>query len=180
MVAKAIAAPGKILSSLASRAFANQLPPIEAVTRPTKTKTTPKPKPKAQAKKAGQLKKLDLDSSTLSLNQIGAAPFLSIANKKDNKTFACSVKEIDQLLDWHNSNHEVGLTVNAIEPGISENISNEELLRRIPIEHHARLQAFRKRKISELPPHREYDYRIELEDRQKIGNWHCPIYRMSR
>ena len=53
IVAKAIAASGKILFSLASRAFVNQLPPIEAVTRPTKTKTTLKPKPKAQAKKAG-------------------------------------------------------------------------------------------------------------------------------
>ena len=116
----------------------------------------------------------------MSLNQIGAAPFLGIANKKDNKTFACSVKKIDQLLNWYNSNHEVGLTVNAIEPGISKNISDEELLRRIPIEYYTRLQAFRKRKIAELPLYRKYDYRIELKDRQKIGNWHYPIYRMSR
>ena len=101
----------------------------------------------------------------MSLNQIGAAPFLSIANKKDNKTYAYSVKEIDQLLDWYNSNHEVSLTVNAIEPGVSKNISNEELLRRISIEHYTRLQIFRKRKIAELPLYREYDYRIELEDR---------------
>lgn len=166
-----ITPPTNILSRLSSRAFANKLPSIEPVTRPVKDKTKPKSQPKKEPKKQAPFPQVGLqDNVPLDISHIGAAPFLSTASKKESQTFSCSIKEIDQLLDWFQQNEDVGLSINEITPEASEEICEEELLRRIPKEYHDRLEAFRKKKITELPPHRDYDHKIDLEEGQKIGN----------
>ena len=100
---------------------------------------------------ASQTRKAD----TVSIAQIGAAPFRYLLRKADTQVFAL------QLQDLYND----------------KDLGTEEK-RVLPEEFHDFLDVFSKKAADELPPHRIYDHHITLEGEAKLG--HAPLYNMSQ
>lgn len=58
-------------------------------------------------------------------------------------------------------------------------LTDEDLKKRLRPEAHEFIESFKKKKITELPPHHQYDYKVELEDGAHTSLGHCPLYAMS-
>jgi hypothetical protein len=100
----------------------------------------------------------DVTTKPLEIRMIQAAPFISLAKRRDHKIFAVTMEDIKK----------------ALEP--KQYIDPRPL---IPEEYHDLIDEFEKRFADQLPPHRdEHDFKIELEPGMtpKFG----PLYGMSR
>lgn len=96
----------------------------------------------------------------LEVAQIGAAPFMTLARNKECEVFAITMRDINQHLE----KQKKPLT----DP--------REIL---PPEYHDLLDVFSKKASDELPPHRSYDHRIELEGDPQEHLKNAPLYHMS-
>jgi WD domain, G-beta repeat len=112
-------------------------------------------KPRKKSKKQVTEEPLD-ESKPVSIAMIGAAAFRSLAQKKDVKTFSITPCQIDQMLE--SLNRTDGSTLCTIDPA-----TIEETRAKLPPEYHEFLDVFDRSKADELPPHRSYDHKIELE-----------------
>ena len=102
----------------------------------------------------------DPNPLTVDIKMIGAVPFIrSLRKEGASEVFSLSLREI---------NEEMGG-----EP--KEEIDYRKIL---PAEYHDLIDVFSKKASDELPPHRPYDHKIELEGEHKPG--HAPLYKMSQ
>jgi hypothetical protein len=105
--------------------------------------------------------------NVLDICTIGSVPFGKHLRHKDSELFTTSIYEIDQRLVELRSPQE---------PEIEE--TEEEMLRRtVPVEYHDLLDVFSKKASEELPPHRPYDHKIELEGSVPFS--YSPLYKMT-
>jgi hypothetical protein len=95
--------------------------------------------------------------TSLDICRIGTAPFYSLARKPHHEIFAVSMEDIDA----------------ALAPKIETEPSTK-----LPQELHDLLSTFSKAAANELPDHRNYDHKIDLEPGKKHG--YGPLYNMSR
>ena len=107
---------------------------------------------------------------------IGAAGIMFQQEK--NQYFSTSVKQIDKLLGWHNQHPDFAESINAMGE-FEQVLTDEDLKKRLPPEAWEFIETFKKKKIMELPPHRKYDHKIDLEDGANASLGHCPLYAMS-
>lgn len=84
-----------------------------------------------------------------SIAQIGAAAFRSLSRQPNTKLFSMSMAEL-QLAT-------IPVEISEIEP------LEQDLQKLVPREYHDFLDVFDKQAANELPPHRSYDHKIELE-----------------
>jgi hypothetical protein len=125
---------------------------------PTPIKKTKKPRKKGKKGKGARTIEKPLDESKpLSIAMIGAAAYRSLTQKKDVKTFSITPCQINQMLDSLNSQTDSS-TLCVINPAIIE-----ETRAKLPLEYHEFLDVFDRSKADELPSHRPYDHKIELE-----------------
>ena len=103
------------------------------------------------------------------MSTIGAAPFHSIAKKKGSKVGTMSIKELDILLQ---SKPE-----ELIDSREMDTAEKDYVLNKLPEEYHDFLDVFDKTAAKELPPHRPYDHKIQLEPDSQPTN--APLYPMS-
>ena len=99
-----------------------------------------------------------LEEKSLKIYPIGAASYRTLAKKKENKLFSISMMELDSMVE------QIGKEDRGYDSSINE-ISTQTLndvRSKVPEEYHDLLDVFDKKKASELPPHREYDCKIEL------------------
>ena len=103
---------------------------------------------------------------------IGAAAFNVNARDKRNEVFTTSIHEISTIL----REREVDL-----QPGPEPIVKTEEqmLLRTVPEEYHDLLTAFSKAKSDELPPHRKYDHKIEIDKDKGVPIGYHPLYNQT-
>ena len=113
----------------------------------------------------------------LDICMIGAAAFMTDAKKKlEGQVFSASIKEVDELLAWHQRNEGRELSIANLNTE-ADFLSECELKTLVPEEYHDLLDVFKRKKLEQLPPHRSYDHQIELESTASLGN--CPLYSMS-
>jgi hypothetical protein len=133
----------------------NESPIRRISTIPTSTPTKKARKPRKKSKKQITEEPLD-ESKPVSIAMIGAAAFRSLVQKKDVKTFSITPCQIDQMLESLNRTDSSALCT--IDPA-----TIEETRAKLPPEYHEFLDVFDRSKADELPPHRSYDHKIELE-----------------
>lgn len=109
--------------------------------------------------------------SSVDIAAIGAAPFKRHIRAKDSETFVTSLLEIDRVVYDKRA---------AIRK--EEELTEEELIhKRLPECYRDYADVFSKRASDELPPRRENDYKIVLEEGQRpeeiIG--YSPLYKQS-
>ena len=113
----------------------------------------------------------------LDICMIGAAAIMTDAKKRlEGQVFLASMKEVDELLAWHQRNEGRELSIANINTK-ADLLSESELRTLVLEEYHDLLDVFKEKKLEQLPPHRSYDHRIELESTASLGN--CPLYSMS-
>ena len=127
-----------------------------ATSTPAKKARKPRKKGKKGRKKITD-EPLD-ESKPVSIAMIGAAAYRSLIRKKDVKTFSITPYQIDQMLESLNRQATDSSALCAIDP-----ITIEETRAKLPPEYHEFLDVFDRSKADELPPHRPYDHKIELE-----------------
>jgi hypothetical protein len=101
-----------------------------------------------------QLKPVEV-KKTVNIAMIRAAAYRTLAKNKEVKTFSLTISEIDKTL----SPVESSLELNEMTPAMSL----KELKNKLPVDYHDFLNVFDKEKATQLPPHRSYDHKIELE-----------------
>ena len=82
---------------------------------------------------------------------IGAAAYQRLAQDPTIKTFSITPCQIDRILE----------SINLCQ--ISEMQTPEEVKDKLPLEYYDFLDVFDRKKAEILPPHRPYDYKIEIE-----------------
>ena len=113
----------------------------------------------------------------LDICMIGAAAFITDAKKKlEGQVFSARMKEVDELLAWHQWNKGKELSIANINTE-ADLLSESELRNLVPEEYHDLLDVFKKKKLKQLPPHRSYDHQIKLESTASLGR--CPLYSIS-
>jgi hypothetical protein len=91
---------------------------------------------------------------------IGAVPFVRNLRKQSAlEVFSVSLREVGEKLSG--------------EP--KEEIDYRKIL---PAEYYDLIDIFSKKALDELPPHRPYDHKVELEKEHNLG--HAPLYKMSQ
>jgi len=118
-----------------------------------------------------------LTSAKIDICMIEAAAFLTNTLTKHNgRVFAASIKEINELLSWQKRHSGQELTISNINDEVDP--TNEMNLKElIPKEYHDLMNVFKEKKLNELPSHRSYDHRIEVEQPIELST--CPLYSMS-
>ncbi len=91
----------------------------------------------------------------VNIAMIEAAAYRTLAKKKDVKTFTLTISEINKML----SSAKDSAKLNEITPAMSL----KELKEKLPLVYHDFLNVFDREKATQLPPHRSYDHKIELE-----------------
>ena len=87
-----------------------------------------------------------------------------LVNYKYNYHFQISYKEVYKLLEQYERNLGFNkLTVNNMNAS-DDIVPPEELARLVFLEQQKQLKVFNKRKITELPPYKEYDYKIKFKE----------------
>ena len=119
----------------------------------------PKKSPKPKSKSTGRARWLPdeepLDPNVDDISTVNAAAFDLLTKRKGSKVFALSMLEIDSYLGTGEP-----LECNEIET--PKEWTPEDIKRKLPPEYHDFLDIFEKQRADGLPPHREYDHRIEL------------------
>ncbi len=115
-------------------------------------------KPKTDAHKPGSV-----PNTGLSICEIGPNAFYYLMKNRQNEVFFTSLYEVDRILDER-------------EP--EEDLDTQELIEnRLPKRYSAYRDVFSKTESDRLPPHREYDHKIQLEG--PLPNRFSPLYRQS-
>jgi hypothetical protein len=122
------------------------------------TKKARKPRKKSKKGKNQVMEEPRDESKPVSIAMIGAAAYRSLTQKKDVKTFSITLCQIDQMLESLSRQASDGPTLCAIDSA-----TIEETKAKLPSEYHEFLDVFDRSKADELPPHRSYDHKIELE-----------------
>jgi len=95
------------------------------------------------------------EKKPVNIAMIGAAAYRTLAKNKEIKIFSLTISEINKAL----SPAEGSAELNEMTPAMSL----EELKKKLPIVYHDFLNVFDREKATQLPPHRSYDHKIELE-----------------
>lgn len=98
-------------------------------------------------------------AKAIEILQIGAAPFHLLSKQKDAECFSISLKDIQD--------HQERQQAKEVDP-----------LDVLPKEYHDLVNVFSKKHADELPPHRDLDHKIVLQEEAKPG--YCPLYNMSQ
>src|SRR5208282_4967836 len=99
----------------------------------------------------------------IDIKEIGAVGFHYNLCKQENEFFSTSLYEIDRLI------------ADALQDEDEE--TREEILRQLPPTYRDYIDAFSKLASNQLPPHRSYDYKIQLEADHSLG-FH-PLYKQT-
>ena len=107
----------------------------------------PRPRSRSHAKKP-----LAVD-----IKEIGAVGFHYNLRKKENEVFVTSLYEIDRLIE------------EALYPEDEDEETREEIDKRLPAAYKDYIDVFSKVASDQLPPHRSYDHKIQLEADHNLG-----------
>ena len=114
----------------------------------------PKPFPKIL-----QRPRPSLEEEAFTIHSVNADVFGFLARQaktKGTQLFAISMEDIDNLL---RANQKDALEVHTIETSVSE---KETIQKKLPPEYQDFRDVFNRTQADKLPPHRSYDYKIEL------------------
>jgi len=113
----------------------------------------------------------------LSIAQIGAAPFISLARKKGNQLFTLSLRDLDLALNPTRDLSLCKVTAGELrkKEDLKKNLDPKTI---VPTEYHDRISAFSRANSELLPPHRPSDHRIKLKEGATAPSG--PLYPMSR
>jgi hypothetical protein len=86
--------------------------------------------------------------------------------QKETEFFTTSLYKIDRIIE------------EKANPAQEDSETEEELLARtVPLEYHDLIKVFSKKESDKLPPHRQYDHKIQLEKEVPLG--YHPLYHMT-
>jgi hypothetical protein len=102
------------------------------------------------------------DVITIDIAMIGAAGFKHLTKRKGNTVFTMSLYEIDKLIE---EKTQLLLEEEALEQLVE---------RKLPAVYANYKDVFSKAALDQLPPHRLYDYKIQLEGENNLG--FSPLY----
>ena len=131
--------------------------PMTILKRPTNPKPVNRPSnpvPLLKRPSTSQLKPVKVEE-TVKIAMIGAAAYRTLAKNKEVRTFSLTISEINKTLSLAEDSAEL----NEMTPAMSL----KELKEKLPVVYHDFLDVFDKEKATQLPPHRSYDHKIELE-----------------
>ena len=112
----------------------------------------PPPKPKKQ-----RLQPHSITSYAVDVNLISAAAFHFNLRRPQNELFSTSLYEIDRLIE--------------------DKETAEELEQKLPEAYKDYIDVFSKAASNVLPPHRQYDHRIQLTG--ELPNYYSPLYKQT-
>ena len=144
--------------------FPERQPVPSAPPPSTKLKILPRPSPRP-------------NEDVFSIHSIGAAAFHLLARrpKSDNiQIFAMSMEDINTQLGFFRDQEAEVVSLSAVEPA---NQNMEDVKNKLPAEYHEFLDVFDRSKADQLPPHRSYDHKIELNGDSRPPQTRA--YRMS-
>ena len=116
----------------------------------------PKPRPRVTKEATQRL--------IVNIAQINAIAFKRNLRDKNHEYFQTSLYEIDRIL----KDREL------LDDALPEETEEQMLYRTVPKAFHDLIHAFSKAASNELPPHRKYDHKIELEKEVPLG--YSPLY----
>jgi len=109
------------------------------------------------------------EKELVNIVMIEAAAYRTLAKNKKIKIFFLTISEINKAL----SSAEGSAKLNEMTPVMSL----EKLKKKLPIVYHDFLNVFDREKTTQLPPHRSYDHKIELEGENQSSR--SRLYLMS-
>jgi hypothetical protein len=112
------------------------------------------------------------EQKPLDIAMIGAAAYRSLTWKKDVKTFSITISQIDRMLESLNQPATDSPALSAVDLA-----TIEEVFAKLPPEYHDLSDLCDRSKADELPPHRAYDHKIELERSEPLPR--SRLYPMS-
>jgi transposase InsO family protein/predicted aspartyl protease len=124
------------------------------------------PEPSAEVQTIASLRKrgrASLTTKSVDIATIGSAVFYRMAKARKHEVFITSLSEIEGALEA--KRHPVE------EPEL------KEIEQQLPQQYRDYADVFSKVRSDQLPEHREYDHKIELEKNLELG--YSPLYRMS-
>lgn len=95
--------------------------------------------------------------------QIGAAPYVCLAHQPGVQSFQASIQDIDEAIRISRLESVEPSNTTAPIDVAEEPANTEEIKAKLPAEYASYLDVFDRSKADELPPHREYDHKIELD-----------------
>jgi transposase InsO family protein len=105
----------------------------------------------------------ETNSGPIEIKMVSARHFLKLAKKKENQGCMWSPREQEKKLYTTALNAVVDSDYDKFMDG-KPSYTLEELKEKVPKEYHGEIEVFMKREADKLPPHRQIDHEIHLEE----------------